>query len=461
MSFKLSILICSLQKRLTQFSLLAEHIEKQATDKPVEILWLGDNKTMSVGEKRNKLVSLARGEYICFVDDDDWVADDYVEQILLGISHKADCICFNAIYTNDKAPLTPPEGGTLLSNSPLPLGGQGWAIPVIFSVHNILNVNEPGKPRIRVPNHLIPIKREYVLATKFLEKSFGEDTDYSLRIRKLLKTEYKIEKALYHYRFSETGSETYKYSPRYLPKAPPQPSPIGRGSDNSKVLPKGKDLGWASRPVIMDVVIVSNAELPPSEGFREATQQCINSIAADNVNVIVIEKATDIKYANADTFLQKQPFNYNQCLNDGAMIGNAEFICFSNNDVVFPEGFVERVMASLNPPEGGTYDVLSVLNQHGFIHPGIISGFCFVMRRSAFNKMGRLNTNYKFWCADNVTTEQIKQHSLREIRSDIRVFHGTSVTLNRLDTSTREEFTKNCVKQFNKDYNQNVLGMGK
>lgn len=190
---KLSILICSVQKRLAVFALLAEHLERQAAGKPVEILWLGDNKTMSVGEKRNKLVSLAKGEYICFVDDDDWVADDYVTEILHGIEQKPDCVCFNTLYNV--------EGGT--------------DVPMHFSVHNILNVNEPGKPRIRVPNHLIPIRREFVLATRFLEKSFGEDTDYSLRVRRLLSTEYKIEKILYHYRFSETKSETHKYSPRY------------------------------------------------------------------------------------------------------------------------------------------------------------------------------------------------------------------------------------------------------
>ena len=405
---KLSILICSLQKRLTEFALLCEHLQKQAEGKPVEILWLGDNKSMSVGEKRNKLLSMAKGDYVCFVDDDDWVAYDYVDAILKGIDQKKDCICFDAVYSTD----------------------EGDIIPVHYSVNNLLNVDEPGKPRLRVPNHLIPIKQEYALATMFLEKNFGEDTDYGLRVRRLLKTEYKIDRSMYYYRFSIKNSETHKYSPKYR-------RPI-------------------SQPMVkMDVVIVSNAE--KGGEIMQMTQQAINSISSPEVNVIVLEKTNNITYANADTFLQKSPFNYNQCLNDGACMGNAEYICFANNDVVFPEGFMEDVIKEMGPK---SLDVLSVMNHKGYIHPHIISGFCFIMRRSAWLKIGKLNTDYKFWCADNVTSEQIKQHNLQEGRSDIKVFHGTSVTLNKLDTVTKEEYTKSCVKQFNKDYNRNVLGMG-
>lgn len=324
-------------------------------------------------------------------------------------------------------------------------------------MNNILNVDEPNKPRLRVPNHLIPMKREFALATMFLEKNFGEDTDYGLRVRRLLKTEYKIEKPLYYYRFSFVNSETHKYSPKYrrpvskpmveldvvmvsdTTAAQPQPFPLGRESNSMKhnVLPEMVDM----------------------------TQQAINSLfplpggsRGADINVVVLEKANNIQYAQADTFLQREPFNYNQCLNNGASMGNAEFICFTNNDVLFPKGFANRVVEEMREKN---LDVLSVLNQHGYCHPSIISGFCFVMRRSAWLEIGKLNTDYRFWCADNVTSEQIKQHQLREGRSDIKVFHGTSVTLNKLDAETREEYTRTCVRQFNHDYDKNVLNLGK
>ena len=40
---------------------------------------------MSVGEKRNKLIHMAKGEYFSFIDDDDLVSEEYVDQgLLLG-----------------------------------------------------------------------------------------------------------------------------------------------------------------------------------------------------------------------------------------------------------------------------------------------------------------------------------------------------------------------------------------
>ncbi len=517
---KLTIMICSLQKRLNQLALLAEHLQKQAEGKPVEILWLGDNKTMSVGEKRNKLLAMAKGDYVCYVDDDDWVADDYVESVLQGIANKPDCVCFDAIYTADEAPPRPSPlwRGSGFKYSPNGEDLGGVSILVKYSLNNLLNVDEPGKPRLRVPNHLIPIKREYALATMFAEKNFGEDTDYGLRVRRLLKTEYKIEKPLYYYRFSVANSETHKYSPRYrrpisqpmvkmdvvivsnatLPSEGGKEKPQGyRHCEERSNLSINDETATSAKP---ELAVTNNQPLIPYSLYH-TTQTAINSIASPNVNIIVLEKANNITYANADTFLQKEPFNYNQCLNDGASMGNAEYICFANNDVVFPDGFVEEVIREMQAPPkphkvrhceerspserhlgragnlisndetatpakpelavtGVGLDVLSVTNHKGFIHPHIISGFCFIMRRDAWLKIGKLNTDYSFWCADNVTSEQIKQHKLREGRSAIKVFHGTSVTLNKLNSATRDAYTKGCVKQFNRDYNSNVLGLG-
>lgn len=82
------------------------------------------------------------------------------------------------------------------------------------------------------------------------------------------------------------------------------------------------------------------------------------------------------------------------------------------------------------------------------------------MTRKAYYKIGKLNETYPFWCADNVTSEQIKQHGLKEVKSPLRVTHLTSVTLKRLDEPTREAYTRDCVKAFNRDYKQNVLNMG-
>ena len=60
----------------------------------VEIRILRDNKEMSVGEKRNKLIHMAKGEYFSFIDDDDLVSEEYVDQVLRKIFKNPDIVTF-------------------------------------------------------------------------------------------------------------------------------------------------------------------------------------------------------------------------------------------------------------------------------------------------------------------------------------------------------------------------------
>ena len=80
---KLSILICTTETRVTNFlPVIVQELALQSKDLPVEVLYLGDNKKRSVGQKRNDLIDLAQGEYFTFVDDDDRIAPTYVKDIL-------------------------------------------------------------------------------------------------------------------------------------------------------------------------------------------------------------------------------------------------------------------------------------------------------------------------------------------------------------------------------------------
>ena len=78
----LSILIPTLRSRADKLSKLLNRLEFQRQTKPVQLLWIGDNKSITVGEKRNMLLAASKGEWVCFVDDDDEVSDRYLELIL-------------------------------------------------------------------------------------------------------------------------------------------------------------------------------------------------------------------------------------------------------------------------------------------------------------------------------------------------------------------------------------------
>jgi hypothetical protein len=87
MTPKLSLLIPTIPARKqTFFSTLTDFVEEQAKGKPVEILGLYDNQVRSVGAKRNALLTLAAGEWLAFIDDDDGIAPTYVDALLTAIA---------------------------------------------------------------------------------------------------------------------------------------------------------------------------------------------------------------------------------------------------------------------------------------------------------------------------------------------------------------------------------------
>ena len=180
---KLSILICTINGREEIFNKLYESIQAQLTEDKrnlVEIISLCDNKEITIGAKRNKLLTMARGEYVAFVDDDDTVSDDYVSKILDAIDNgeepNPDCIGMEGIILWEGS-------NRLFCHS---INFQGW-------------YTGPDAVFYRTPNHLNPVKRRIALQVRFKNISGGEDQDYSKRLRNFLRTENYIEDPIYFY----------------------------------------------------------------------------------------------------------------------------------------------------------------------------------------------------------------------------------------------------------------------
>jgi hypothetical protein len=70
---------------------LQQKIERQIGGQAVEHLILSDNRKRSIGAKRQALLDIARGQYIAFVDDDDDIADGYVEELLAAAASGGWC----------------------------------------------------------------------------------------------------------------------------------------------------------------------------------------------------------------------------------------------------------------------------------------------------------------------------------------------------------------------------------
>lgn len=180
---KLSILICGLSNRVESREILLSELSKQYKGNDIEVITEVDNGAMSIGYKRNLLLSKAKGEYLCFIDDDDEISSDYILKALTALGHNPDCCSLTGVYTTN---------------------GDN---PEIFE-HSIqykeYKTNKFGAVTYeRYPNHLNIIRSSIAKKFRFLEISHGEDTDWATQIFNsgLLKTEATIKGVIYHYKF--------------------------------------------------------------------------------------------------------------------------------------------------------------------------------------------------------------------------------------------------------------------
>lgn len=180
MSPLLTIALPTVANRADLFAKLRAHIEAQCIGKPVEIVVACDNKEISIGRKRQNLLEQATGDYIVYIDDDDWVSPTYVDQILAALETRPDCVGFLISCTTN--------------------GGK----PVMAKAsmcYKQWGENHDGFAHTRSPYQKTPVKREIALKVGFPDLRFGEDRPYSAGLVKLVKTEVFISAVLYNYRF--------------------------------------------------------------------------------------------------------------------------------------------------------------------------------------------------------------------------------------------------------------------
>lgn len=190
---KLSILICTLPTRMDKLFNLLNTLIPQTHFKPVEVLYLGDTKTMSIGKKRNHLVSISSGEYVVFIDDDDNISSEYVDSILEATEYGHDCITIGGYYTKNGDKLTRAEFNVTQK---------------VGKNHHARNLQDKKMYHHMLPNHLCAWKREVALRVEFPDKSLGEDHQWAEKQHLLGYSEFHIDKKLYHYDFNLNSTET-------------------------------------------------------------------------------------------------------------------------------------------------------------------------------------------------------------------------------------------------------------
>lgn len=157
----------------------------------IEIIYDEDNKEISIGAKRQRMLERATGEFVVGIDSDDWPAQSYIYDILHAIIYNPDIdhVGFLELCTWD---------------------GCNPKISLFSNRYQKWGDNIYGYDYIRCANPKSVIRRTKALQIGFQDIRFGEDILFSEAVTPLLQKEKFIDKILYYYRYtSQVHNERY------------------------------------------------------------------------------------------------------------------------------------------------------------------------------------------------------------------------------------------------------------
>lgn len=196
----LSILIPSIPERHDIFIELYGKLWRQMyhmhTNHPTlgEIQYhLDDSKSfleggLSIGKKREKLVQEAKGKYLCFLDDDEDIAPNYVETLVRLCQHDTDVVTFRNLTKTDNY----------------------WTIVDMSLNYHKDDEANPNFITRRRPWHIVPIRSAIAKMHSFEDTNYGEDASWMDKVLKHCVTEIHTDAVLHMYNHSSKTSEADK-----------------------------------------------------------------------------------------------------------------------------------------------------------------------------------------------------------------------------------------------------------
>ena len=195
----LSVLILSIPSRLEKcliptYNRLLNQIGNETC---VEVLTLVDNKSMSIGEKRQALIQSSRGKWIAFLDDDDAVSEDYIATLIETLRTKpSDVITFEQHCS---------------------VNGKEFKVDFrMGNPHEGLKNNPDGSlgDIKRPPYHMCVWAAKIAKNIPFRAVSYGEDIDWCSRMYPFVRSETHLDKVLHYYQYDDRTSESIQYAKR-------------------------------------------------------------------------------------------------------------------------------------------------------------------------------------------------------------------------------------------------------
>lgn len=184
----------------------------------------------------------------------------------------------------------------------------------------------------------------------------------------------------------------------------------------------------------VDVVILSNCV---HEAYFNVNTDCIRSlIASENgfsFNILLIESNSDFskmgfsyQFPNVRVITPNEVFNFNRFLNIGLSEATNHWILFSNNDVIFHEGWLREILEikkqhneiqSFCPFDRSSsylrWESFNRKSHHvGYRVPIEFVGWCSLIERTVFEKTGKFDEQFDLYFQDNDFALTLKKHGI-------------------------------------------------
>lgn len=195
----LSILIPTIPERSNMFALLYNEVIKQIVYMDTVHQSLGKIQVLiddaprfldggpSIGKKREALVKRAEGKYLCFLDDDESIAPNYVETLVRLCQHDRDVCTFRNISKMDNF----------------------WMV-VEMGIHYPNDQASSMFMIRRKPWHICPVRSLFAKLHPFEDSNYGEDFTWMDKVLAHCTNEAKSESVIHQYNYSSKTSEADK-----------------------------------------------------------------------------------------------------------------------------------------------------------------------------------------------------------------------------------------------------------
>lgn len=204
----LSILIPTIPERGEMFTKLFNELHRQLEYMKTFHPSLGDIEILvdsskrfvdgglSIGKKREALVKRAQGKYLCFLDDDETIAPNYLETLVRLCNEDKDVCSFRNVSKMDNF----------------------WTV-VDMSLY--FETNDQASPLYMVrrkPWHICPVRSLFAKMHDFEDISYGEDFAWMEKVLSHCETEAKTDAIIHQYNHSSKISEADKITQHVLTK---------------------------------------------------------------------------------------------------------------------------------------------------------------------------------------------------------------------------------------------------